>query len=298
MDLLASTHGDTVHGGRVLFTGNGDRVINDLIAHLPTHFITSKCPPLEHDLHRTLAEFAPHAVVICLQGETREMLRMYAVLEQDPKYSGMLVMAIGRDEDCDLFRRRIVVRDMVVLPRPVDNVRFLRALEHGTSSAMQLEAERAEHARRKAALAEPPPIPAPTVTAAPAQVSARSPHDRASILVVDDDILMLNTIKAFLDDLYEVTLVPSGKLALKFLAKRHADLVLLDYMMPEMDGPAVLAEIRSNMPQPDVPVLFLTGVSDKDMVMHCLSLRPSGYLLKPTTREALVERVTELLLDL
>lgn len=121
---------------------------------------------------------------------------------------------------------------------------------------------------------------------------------RQIILVVDDDVQMLNTVKLALQDMYEVVLVPNGKLAIQYLSKKHADLVMLDYLMPGEDGPTVLRQIRASSLQPDVPVLFLTGVAKKDKVMGVLELHPMGYLLKPVTKAKILERVTEILLGL
>lgn len=123
-------------------------------------------------------------------------------------------------------------------------------------------------------------------------------YGRKSVLVVDDDVTMLNIIKIYLQDLYDITVVPSGKLAMKFLDKKKTDMVLLDYMMPGEDGPTVLQHIRESSLQPNLPVVFLTGVADKAMVMHGLEFRPNGYLLKPVKREILLEKVTEILLGL
>lgn len=112
------------------------------------------------------------------------------------------------------------------------------------------------------------------------------------ILVVDDDVNMLNLIKICLEDLYDVVIVPSGKLALKYLSKKSADLILLDYMMPGDDGPEILKKIRENQTQSEIPVIFLTGVDEKNMVMRGLELHPDAYLLKPVTRKALLEKIT------
>lgn len=123
-------------------------------------------------------------------------------------------------------------------------------------------------------------------------------QDKTTILVVDDDVRILNVIKLYLQDLFDVVTVPSGKLALKYLSKHKAELVLLDYMMPEEDGPAVLKQIREDSPYPNIPVLFLTGVAEKELVMRGLELHPDGYCLKPITQSALIERITAILLKL
>lgn len=115
--------------------------------------------------------------------------------------------------------------------------------------------------------------------------------EKRSILVVDDDEVTRDIMKSYLQKLYKVTSVSSGALAMEYLSKQSVDLVLLDYMMPDMDGPSVFRQIRSEFPLLHVPIIFLTGVSDKDLVIRGLSLHPKDYLLKPVSRTALLERV-------
>lgn len=115
------------------------------------------------------------------------------------------------------------------------------------------------------------------------------------ILIVDDDKNMLKMLHMFLRDEYEVTIVDSGKLALEAVIKHTPDLILLDYMMPLFDGPHVLEIIRKREESRNVPVLFLTSVTDKEKILECLSLNPQGYLIKPISRTELLQRVAEVL---
>ena len=115
------------------------------------------------------------------------------------------------------------------------------------------------------------------------------------ILIVDDDKNMLKMLHLFLRDEYEVTMVDSGKLALEAVIKHTPDLILLDYMMPLFDGPHVLEIIRKREESRNVPVLFLTSVTDKEKIIECLSLNPQGYLVKPISRSELLQRVAEVL---
>lgn len=115
------------------------------------------------------------------------------------------------------------------------------------------------------------------------------------ILIVDDDKNMLKMLHMFLRDEYEVTMVDSGKLALEAVIKHTPDLILLDYMMPLFDGPHVLEIIRKREESKNVPVLFLTSVTDKEKIIECLSLNPQGYLIKPISRSELLQRVAEVL---
>ncbi|MCR5723333.1 MAG: response regulator [Lachnospiraceae bacterium] len=115
------------------------------------------------------------------------------------------------------------------------------------------------------------------------------------ILIVDDDKNMLKMLHMFLRDEYEVTMVDSGKLALEAVIKHTPDLILLDYMMPLFDGPHVLEIIRKREESRNVPVLFLTSVTDKEKILECLSLNPQGYLIKPISRSELLQRVAEVI---
>ena len=116
-----------------------------------------------------------------------------------------------------------------------------------------------------------------------------------SILVVDDDSVSLKLVKSYLDENYKVNCVKSGMLALKFLEKQKPDLILLDCYMPEMNGAQTLQLIR-NMPNiKRVPVVFLTGNSDRNMVMNCISLHPSGFLVKPVKKEDLLAKLKQVI---
>lgn len=111
------------------------------------------------------------------------------------------------------------------------------------------------------------------------------------ILVVDDDQNMLQLLYSFLRDSYRVTMVSSGKDALESLRKQKPDLMLLDYLMPEMNGKETLEIIRKDENLKDLPVFFLTGVSDSNKISECLKLDPSGYILKPIGKFSLLAKI-------
>ncbi len=111
------------------------------------------------------------------------------------------------------------------------------------------------------------------------------------ILVVDDDQNMLQLLYSFLRDFYRVTMVSSGKDALESLSKQKPDLMLLDYLMPEMNGKETLEIIRKDENLKDLPVFFLTGVSDSNKISECLKLDPSGYILKPIGKFSLLAKI-------
>ncbi len=111
---------------------------------------------------------------------------------------------------------------------------------------------------------------------------------RKNILLVDDDTTFLKMMKGWLEKYYRVTIVTSGTQALMYLADNKPNLILLDYEMPVTSGPQVLEMIRSETKVGQVPVMFLTGKSDRESIMKVLELKPDGYLLKTLNREQIL----------
>ncbi len=118
-------------------------------------------------------------------------------------------------------------------------------------------------------------------------------HETGRILVVDDDTTYLTLIRDWLKDSYKVSMANSGLQAIKSLGMNPVDLVLLDYEMPVTSGPQVLEMLRSDVETARIPVIFLTGKSDKESVMQVVSLKPEGYLLKTIGKEQLLEKLSE-----
>lgn len=100
------------------------------------------------------------------------------------------------------------------------------------------------------------------------------------ILVVDDSDFVRKAMEKLLGKDYEVILAKSGLSAIRCITLAKPDLILLDYEMPVCDGRQVLEMIRTERDFADIPVIFLTGKTDKESVAKAVSLKPAGYLLK------------------
>ena len=118
---------------------------------------------------------------------------------------------------------------------------------------------------------------------------------RPHILVVDDDKNVLKLLKSALEDRYDVTAIAGGKIALKFLETKPPVLIFLDYEMPVENGPEVFKKIKKLESAKDIPVVFLTGVADREKITEVLSLKPNGYLLKPINMERVNDTINSLL---
>ena len=159
------------------------------------------------------------------------------------------------------------------------------------SSAQPAKASKTDQEKTDKEAAKP--APAAKKAAAPRRKRRRRTVGRGRILVIDDNPLMLKVIKEHLHEDYDLATATSGQVALRFLQRRQVDLILLDYEMPDEDGPAVLKKLRANEQTADVPVVFLTGISDRKKIQKALMLQPDGYLLKPIDHEKLINTIKQ-----
>lgn len=119
-------------------------------------------------------------------------------------------------------------------------------------------------------------------------------YANTSILVVDDeepnrDILSRRLVK----EGYSVTVADGGKEALDMLRLERYDLVLLDIMMPGIDGYEVLKRIRSEPVLHDTPVIMVTALSDEPSIKRCLALGATDYVGKPFELTFLKSRIRQ-----
>lgn len=113
------------------------------------------------------------------------------------------------------------------------------------------------------------------------------------ILIVNDDTAYAGKVKEWLQGRYRINIVTTGTQAVEFLQQNHVDLVLLDYELPEMSGAEVLKELRADAATKRVSVIFLTSVDAKETIISIMELEPQGYILKNTTKEDLLVRLTQ-----
>jgi two-component system, sensor histidine kinase and response regulator len=137
------------------------------------------------------------------------------------------------------------------------------------------------------------PMSSDRITARPATSErALRPAYRARILVVDDQPSNLQVVGSMLGGLgYDILPASDGPTALKRLSFRLPDLILLDVLMPGMDGVEVCRQIRRNSAWVDIPVIFLSAADDKDLIVRALEAGGMDYVTKPFNHAELLSRV-------
>jgi len=111
-----------------------------------------------------------------------------------------------------------------------------------------------------------------------------------TILVVDDTIANLDILVGLLSE-YDVIDTASGREVLDIVKEEKVDLILLDIMMPDIDGYEVCRKLKSNANTKDIPVIFITAKTDEESIEKAYSIGGSDYVTKPFRPKELLARV-------
>jgi len=117
------------------------------------------------------------------------------------------------------------------------------------------------------------------------------------ILIIDDEEDLSFFVKANLElaGYYEVVVATSGKAGIKAASQYKPDLILLDIMMPKMDGFEVLKKLKSSHATFSIPVIMLTAKGDDESKLKASKLYDEDYIIKPVRIEFLKTRIEEVL---
>lgn len=279
---------------KLLLIGTNMAAIDDFFRKAESVFEILTSSMQMKDVKGHIKYFCPDAIVYCMRRETRKSMKDLVSIKQEMNSVNIPFIIFGDQEECDECMR---IAENVVnmkLVKPLTNTVILNQLMVFLND-IQHQKELAREAEKNSLALKYALNEASVETYDQGENSEFGPDDRIRILIIDDDVGMVKALKRLLEDNYQVATAVNGKIALRYLETKTVDLILLDYMMPEMDGPQVLEEIRKNPAMADVPVLFLTGAAEKSKIQKALILRPQGYLLKPIDKEKLIEKIEAVL---
>ena len=115
------------------------------------------------------------------------------------------------------------------------------------------------------------------------------------VLVVDDDRFNLVVMSKILEDEYEVVTFRSGKQMLSYLQENTADLILMDYLMPEMDGLELLTKLREESLATSIPVVVLTASRNTELEIAFFKAGAEDFITKPFSPEVVRSRISRIL---
>ncbi len=125
------------------------------------------------------------------------------------------------------------------------------------------------------------------------QLSQRSPRSRHHILVVEDDAFQRNLLLALLrSDDYDVDFAVSGEEAINLLQRTTPDLILMDIMMPGISGIETTRFIKANSWTKNIPIIIISGKNKRDVILECINLGASSFVLKPFNRQTIMKKIS------
>jgi len=259
---------------KMLMCGKSSIVIDEFYNNFSDEFDVLISSMRYRDMAKHVNLFQPDLLLyICQNLQEGDYKKIVELQRHLQKYNTTFVI-LGSKEECTEFQKATGLFPELILVKPIT----YKEVSNQISDTMR---EKAAHTAAMAAAAS---VPAPEP----------EPERRKHVLVIDDDPLMLKLIKEYLHNDYDVATAVSGKIAYKFLDTKSTDLILLDYEMPEENGPEVYLNIRTRGFK-DLPIVFLTGVTDTERVKDVLDLHPQGYVLKPVDKAKLVGAVKNIL---
>ena len=117
--------------------------------------------------------------------------------------------------------------------------------------------------------------------------------DRKKILLVDDDKFNVITLAHYLKPEYEIIVALDGAAAIEMAKEQKPDLILLDIIMPEMNGFNVLAKLKKSKTTMDIPIIFITRLDTEQFMIKGLSLGAVGYISKPFDKSEVKAKIEE-----
>jgi CheY-like chemotaxis protein len=117
---------------------------------------------------------------------------------------------------------------------------------------------------------------------------------QATILIVDDEPFNVDVLQQELEELnYQLLTATNGQEALSKIKSHQPDLILLDLMMPVLDGFAVLAEIKGDNNLRDIPVIIVSAADDSKSIVKGIKQGADDYITKPIDADHLKKKVKE-----
>lgn len=244
---------------KILLIGKVDDTLKSLNEYLRKTFKVQVCSESTQNAGAIMKVMEPDLVLTVLSGVYDVDMSVFNIICRD--YKNLPVLTIGTDGEFRNFQGYFQGNTFENLILPIDNEDVLYAICRRLGLTLEEVGQKA----------------------------TKDHESRPHILVVDDNATTLRSIKTILETRYRITLANSGMKAMAAIGRDRPDVILLDYEMPVCDGKQTLEMIRADEEMKSIPVIFLTGVSDRAHIEAVMQLRPSGYLLKPASQDKLIE---------
>lgn len=252
---------------KILLIGILNKNIQEMYDTLGRRFQVQICGEIPKHVEGIMDIVKPDMIIINVMELEDVETSIFDLIET--RYRTVPVLVMGTKESCEKYSKYLGRSQFTEAIRPISKETLL-------TQCFALTSEK-DHDSNLEEVAE--------------EINLNISHEKKHILVVDDSSVTLRSIKAMLDTQYKVSVATSGEMAMKSMKRARPDLILLDYEMPGCDGRETFEMIKADEELRDIPVIFLTGVADKEHIAAVLCMNPAGYFLKPPVREKLLEAI-------
>ena len=251
---------------KVLLFGKLNSIVKEVDSVLSEHFSVQICDLKSDAAAGMMKVVEPDLVVIILVGAVDFERGVFGILSTD--YTRIPVITIGTEQERDEFLKYFRGKQFEHLIRPVENKTILETACRRLNLKIKYVGDK---------------------------VFISDPYRKKNVMIVDDNPVAIRSVREMIKDEYDVTVATSGMKAMTSIGRQRPDLILLDYEMPVCDGKQTLEMIRADKDLKDIPVIFLTGISDRGHIKAVLDLKPQGYMLKPPSKDDLLEKIKQVL---
>lgn len=120
-------------------------------------------------------------------------------------------------------------------------------------------------------------------------------NQKKTILVVDDSVLAIRTIRECLQDVYNIEIAVNASQALTSIGRNKPDLMLLDFEMPGISGKELFRILRYDEQTKTIPIAFMIGESSKETIAEMAKLNADGYMMKPPAQDKWIVQIESIL---
>ena len=287
---------------KVLVNGTNYKVISDFIQHTDAYFDAMSTSSCWQDILMHFKVFEPEVYVVFVDPEYERAVGQINHLKESGYYNGAIIVFVADAPTCEKIEQQARFTANLIVRRPIsaDNLvlkitRYFDDLNEAKERAIAKAAERQAKAEAEKAAYEAQ-LAAAVEKEVAESVALAASNVKKHILIVDDDRTVLKMVKTALGDTYDITAMINGMMVDKLLETKEVNLIVLDYEMPIETGADIFRRLKKNPKAAHIPVVFLTGVSEREKIMEVMSLKPHGYLLKPIDMDQLTSTVQNLII--
>lgn len=249
---------------RIMLIGKFNTTIQNLNRILGKEYQIQLAPDNAEVVIGMLKMDVPDLVLISTAGMEEYHRDIFSHLQTS--YSYLPIVYVGTVEELRLFKDFEESEQFQAITRPVQVKDISLAISRKLSGDAEIEEETEE----------------------------RASWEKKRIFIIDDSAIQRNMLQNLLKSSYEVMAAESGMEALRKMKRWLPDLILLDYDMPVHDGKEIFTMLQKEKRYCEIPVVFLTGVKEKEKIQAVLGMVPAGYLLKPVEQGRLMELLENL----